>query len=752
VFSAGPPAGGDWIVNGIEVYSNHEVFVLNGNLIVENGGNLTLKGVTLKMNCTYDGQYSITVETGGAFYVLEGSVITSVNPSNGYCFLVLSESTFRMSDSELHECGMSFSDDIMKWGLYTLSNDTVVEKSLISDNFCGVFIAGGESAIQNNNITDNDYGVSVGNGSPTIYNNTVTSNSQFGICSGNNTVAVIRNNFVSKNGVGIGSWGVSSPTIFNNTITSNIVNGILCCRYNSPTIFNNTITSNSADGIFCNDHSNPTISDNVITSNLGTGISCTNHTNAVIQNNVITANGGGISCAEHSDATIRGNTMTSHVDAIVCYLSSPLIQGNDITGNTGTGIWCTNHSNPTIQGNMITFNDGYGIGSREGSQPEIHQNDIYGQNNYGLCNEDDSVTVNATYNYWGSESGPALGQADAVDPEEINGTVLFNPWLTESIIIAEITNPLQDETVSATVKISVNARAINGISRVEFYIDKQQKYLDSDSPYEWDWDTTQYAETSHEIMVKVIDLFHAFAAQAFRTVSVDNTAPTVSIKEPLAGNIYYGLVTVRVKAIDNREVSNVRIKHDNGTWEVMTYNSTDSLWKYELNTTTLQDGEHVLDVLALDKAGNPATTSVTMLTDNNPPTLAIQTPQSGVTVGLTLIVSVQASDVSNISRIEFYLQDVLVYTVTNMPYQWSWDTTRYPNGEYMIRVIAYDTVGHFQTRKTVVTVKNVESPWWEVHFWTIMQVLVAIGSLILAVLTYLTGKKKRKKKEKEKTE
>jgi len=109
VFSADPLASGDWIVTGVEIYSNHEVFVLNGNLIVENGGNLTLKGVTLKMNCTYDGQYNITVKTGGAFYVLEGSVITSANSSNGYCFFVLSEATFRMSESELHECGINSS-------------------------------------------------------------------------------------------------------------------------------------------------------------------------------------------------------------------------------------------------------------------------------------------------------------------------------------------------------------------------------------------------------------------------------------------------------------------------------------------------------------------------------------------------------------------------------------------------------------------------------------------------------------------
>ena len=99
---------GDWVVTGTESYYN-QVLVLNGNLFVEDGGNLTFRKVTLKMNCTYDGQYNITVKIGGAFYVLEGSVITSANSANEYCFFVLSEATFRMSEGELHECGVNSS-------------------------------------------------------------------------------------------------------------------------------------------------------------------------------------------------------------------------------------------------------------------------------------------------------------------------------------------------------------------------------------------------------------------------------------------------------------------------------------------------------------------------------------------------------------------------------------------------------------------------------------------------------------------
>ncbi|MDH5691064.1 MAG: hypothetical protein OEY81_06530 [Candidatus Bathyarchaeota archaeon] len=49
-----------------------------------------------------------------------------------------------------------------------------------------------------------------------------------------------------------------------------------------------------------------------------------------------------------------------------------------------------------------------------------------------------------------------------------------------------------------------------------------------------------------------------------------------------------------------------------------------------------------------------------------------------------------------------------------------------------------------KTSETTVTVQNVEPSWWETHFWTIVQVLIGIGGLIVAILAYLTrtGQKK----------
>jgi parallel beta-helix repeat protein len=420
--------------------------------------------------------------------------------------------------------------------------------------------------------------------------------------------------------------------------------------------------------------------------------------------------------------SISGNTIINNVDngIVVVHYSNATIQGNFIKGNKGVGISLFNHSNPLIQGNIITSNEGIGIQCNFNCLPEIHWNEIYGNDGFGVQNDDPSVTVNATSNYW--RNGPST-----------SSYVLNDPWLTEPILHAEITSPLLNEIVSATVTVSTEIHARNGDQKVEFYIEDQLEYTDDDMPYEWNWNTSQYSETDHRITAKAYDMF-GLNVSTSTVVFVDNSPPTVFFEEPEPENRYSGTLIVSVNAVDNRELDKVYVSCDNSTWIVMSYDLSDLLWTYDLDTTTLSDGAHTLTALALDQVGHPASTSTTLFTDNKPPQLTIQSPQSGLTVALTLSVTVQASDVSGISKIEYYLQDTLVHMITDTPYQWSWDTTQYPNGEYTILVKAYDTAGKMETSETTVTVENVALPWWQTQSWIIIEVLIALGGLTIGII------------------
>ncbi|MFO7992508.1 MAG: hypothetical protein R6U61_09520, partial [Thermoplasmata archaeon] len=56
---------GDWIVNTPQTLENQTV-ILNGNLSIQNGGSLTFKNVTLKMNSSSSIEFYIEVLSGGA--------------------------------------------------------------------------------------------------------------------------------------------------------------------------------------------------------------------------------------------------------------------------------------------------------------------------------------------------------------------------------------------------------------------------------------------------------------------------------------------------------------------------------------------------------------------------------------------------------------------------------------------------------------------------------------------------------------
>ena len=110
------------------------------------------------MNCSFNGEFHIEVLSGGEFYIFDhdndntttedASVITS-NTAYCYLFYVRDNATMIMKNSELHECGWDSSNK----GLCIYSDNVVVEHSLISYNYYGIYADGSSATISNNTIT-----------------------------------------------------------------------------------------------------------------------------------------------------------------------------------------------------------------------------------------------------------------------------------------------------------------------------------------------------------------------------------------------------------------------------------------------------------------------------------------------------------------------------------------------------------------------------------------------------------------------
>jgi parallel beta-helix repeat protein len=211
-----PPSGGmvfvngDWEVIDVREYYNCTI-VMNGSLIIKNGGSLTFWNVTLIMNNTFNGTFNIEVQSGGSFYIydfdnssstnFDNSNITSANPEYHYMFRVKDGANFIMKNSELHECGW---DSSINKGLTIESVGAMIDNNTISYNKEGVCLwYSSNCTITNNDISNNGDGFFVWYSSGnTIANNNI-SNRWWGInvyYSSDNTIA---HNNISNNEYGI---------------------------------------------------------------------------------------------------------------------------------------------------------------------------------------------------------------------------------------------------------------------------------------------------------------------------------------------------------------------------------------------------------------------------------------------------------------------------------------------------------------------------------------------------------------------
>ena len=180
--STGGTVYGDWTVTDIRTYENASINVSDGNLVISNGGSLTLNKVNLRMNSSSDGAYSISVNQGGTLITNTGTAISSNTTTYHYKFVV--KGTMKMNGSSVSEMW----GDNASWagGIQIYSDSVTINSSVIFNGRTG--------------------GISIFDCSPTVTNSTIRNNGQDGgserYCFGmylRNSKAVIDYNTVTNN-------------------------------------------------------------------------------------------------------------------------------------------------------------------------------------------------------------------------------------------------------------------------------------------------------------------------------------------------------------------------------------------------------------------------------------------------------------------------------------------------------------------------------------------------------------------------
>jgi hypothetical protein len=94
----------------------------------------------------------------------------------------------------------------------------------------------------------------------------------------------------------------------------------------------------------------------------------------------------------------------------------------------GFGVKCA-ASSPLIENNYV---DHFivGVDTEAAANPIITNNSLACADSFGVNNRDPSVTIDATNNWWGGESGPEHNDNEGGQGSPVSDYVIFSPWLT----------------------------------------------------------------------------------------------------------------------------------------------------------------------------------------------------------------------------------------------------------------------------------------------------------------------------------
>lgn len=177
---------------------------------------------------------------------------------------------------------------------------------------------------------------------------------------------------------------------------------------------------------------------------------------------------------------------------------------------------------------------------------------------------------------------------------------------------AAISAPLGSASVSGPVAVSVSASDNVGVTRVELKANGTVVAVDSAAPYSFSWNSTGVANGMATLAAVAYDAagntgsstsVAVNVANATVAPAIDTVKPTITITNPVAGNVS-GSVVISISATDNSDVAGIRQQLlIDGV--LRAYGSGGTL-AYTWNAAKFTAGSHTIKATAKDKAGNLA--------------------------------------------------------------------------------------------------------------------------------------------------
>lgn len=244
--------------------------------------------------------------------------------------------------------------------------------------------------------------------------------------------------------------------------------------------------------------------------------------------------------------------------------------------------------------------------------------------------------------------------------------------------------------LSGMASITIAASdATSGVASVELRVDGTSVGTVNAAPFVFGFDTHSLADGSHTLASVTIDAAgNVFTAS--ETVTVDNTAPALTLVQPASGGYLRGAPTVQFTATDASGSVQVAFAVDGVQLAQLSAAPFDFNW----DTTSVADGAHSLTGTATDNAGNRTQVVASVTVDNSAPSEQLVAPSAGSYLAGSQVLSVNATDAIGLGSVRAMVDGVELGTLTSPPFEFAWDTARVADGAHQLSSLATDLAGN----------------------------------------------------------
>ncbi|MHA2495803.1 MAG: right-handed parallel beta-helix repeat-containing protein, partial [Candidatus Hodarchaeales archaeon] len=431
---------GNWNISSETVVWNEEI-TLDGNLFIQNGGNLTLRNVTLKINSPSGQHYRIQVDSGCHLTIRGNSTVTAVNTADEWYLLAKAGSTLLLENSSFSYAGWAGGTNGDQSGLWINTAGARVINCTIQNNWVGLRLHQANNVlIASNTITDSrafpSWGLRFEKSNQTIVHGNTFQYHTMGIVLVDSFDCILSNNTIlnAQYGIDMSTWEADG----NNTARGNVIRDI------------------GVDGIILGMTANNTITGNNISLCWKSGISLNGSGTVIVADNIISdANQYGI-IVDSFDCTLIRNTINNSgiygINLVGWWYAADnnIISDNVVTHSSQYGLYLDNADNNVVKGNTFADSTSEGVYLDTNADfNRIYLNTI--MDNGGMEASDNGnvndFDQNGFGNYWGSayfgsdSDGDGIGEAWYWLTNNIDRYPLVYPadqyWVVEDTSVVE---------------------------------------------------------------------------------------------------------------------------------------------------------------------------------------------------------------------------------------------------------------------------------------------------------------------------